>query len=51
MNAHVNHIMFSYIDHQNRMGQTCLHFAFGLGYADLGEYIVSKGANQALRNT
>ncbi len=41
----------AYIDHQNRMGQTCLHFAFGLGYADLGEYLVSKGANQALRNT
>ena len=33
------------------MGQTCLHFAFCLGYTDLGEYLISKGANETLRNT
>ena len=39
------------IDHQNRMGQTCLHFAFALGYTALGEYLISKGGSETLRNT
>ena len=39
------------IDHQNRMGQTCLHFAFSLGYTALGEYLILKGGSETLRNT
>ncbi len=39
------------IHHQNRMGQTCLHFAFSLGYTKLGEYLLSKGGSETLRNT
>lgn len=36
--------------HQNETGQTCLHFAFSLGYTALGEYLVSKGGSENLRN-
>ena len=36
--------------HQNKMGQTCLHFAFALGYLALGEYLVSKGGSETLKN-
>jgi ankyrin repeat protein len=39
------------IRHQNNMGQTCLHFAFALGYNALGEYLISKGGSQTLQNT
>jgi ankyrin repeat protein len=39
------------IHHQNSMGQTCLHFTFALGYNALGEYLLSKGGSQTLRNT
>ena len=35
---------------QNLNGQTCLHFAFGYGFNDLGEYLVSKGCNDAILN-
>jgi hypothetical protein len=38
------------VDIQNLMGQTGLHFAFGYGYDDLGNYMVSKGANDAIMN-
>jgi ankyrin repeat protein len=38
------------LDKQNSSGQTALHFAFGYNYTDLGEYIISKGANDTFRN-
>ena len=34
----------------NINGQTCLHYAFGYGFEDLGEYLISKGADNSLRN-
>jgi len=38
------------LDLQNLTGQTPLHFAYGYGYADVGDYIRDKGANDAIRN-
>jgi ankyrin repeat protein len=38
------------IHHQNNMGQTCLHFAFALGYNALGEYLLAKGGSTTLQN-
>eukprot|EP01039_Chlorochromonas_danica_P000903 gene903-984_t len=35
---------------QNLTGQTALHFAFGYGYNEAGEYLVSKGADDSIRN-
>lgn len=35
---------------QNLNGQTALHFAFGYGYTDVGEYLISKGADDSVRN-
>jgi hypothetical protein len=35
---------------QNNKGQTPLHFCFAYGYTDLGEWLVSKGANDQIRN-
>jgi ankyrin repeat protein len=35
---------------QNLSGQTPLHFAYGYGYADAGDYLLSKGADDTLRN-
>jgi hypothetical protein len=35
---------------QNLTGQTALHFAFGYGYVEVGEYLVSKGADDSIRN-
>ena len=35
---------------QNLNGQTALHFAFGYGYTDVGDYLVSKGADDSIRN-
>ena len=35
---------------QNCKGQTPLHFAFGYGYVDLGNYLVSKGADDSIKN-
>ena len=34
------------VEHSN----TCLHYCFTYGYADLGDYLISKGANDALKN-
>jgi hypothetical protein len=36
---------------QNVNGQTALHFAFGYGYNDLGDYLCGKGADDNIRNT
>jgi hypothetical protein len=35
---------------QNLNGQTALHFAFGYGYNEVGEYLVSKGADDSIVN-
>jgi len=35
---------------QNLSGQSALHFAFGYGYSDVGEYLISKGADDSIRN-
>ena len=38
------------INMQTIDGNTCLHFAYGLGYTALGDYLVAKGADETLRN-
>lgn len=38
------------INTQNSHGQTVLHFAFAYNFTDLGEYLVSKGADDSLLN-
>lgn len=35
---------------QNLNGQTALHFAYSYGYSDVGDYLVSKGADDSIRN-
>ena len=39
------------LNEQNVNGQTCLHFAFGYGFHDLGNYLISKGANDSITNS
>ena len=39
------------INIQNLVGQTPLHFAFGFGYNDAGNYLLSKGADDSIRNS
>lgn len=38
------------INGQNNKGQTALHFCFAYGYTDLAEWLISKGADDQLRN-
>ncbi len=38
------------IDWQNEKGMTALHFCFLFGHTNLGDYLISKGANTKLRN-
>jgi ankyrin repeat protein len=38
------------IDRQNLNGHTALHFAFGFGFEALGEYLITKGADNTIRN-
>jgi hypothetical protein len=38
------------INKQNCNGHTCLHFCFGYGFNALGEYLVSKGADDSITN-
>ena len=38
------------INAQTLTGQTALHYAFGFGFASLGEYLISKGADDSIRN-
>lgn len=38
------------MDGQNLKGNTGLHFLFAYGYADLGEYFISKGADHTIAN-
>ena len=35
---------------QNLQGQTPLHFTYSYGYAEVGEYLVQKGADDSVRN-
>ena len=35
---------------QNLSGQTPLHFTYSYGYAEVGEYLVQKGADDSIRN-
>lgn len=35
---------------QNLTGQTALHFAYGYGYAEVGDYLISKGADDSVKN-
>ena len=39
------------INAQTLTGQTALHYAFGYGFASLGEYLISKGADDSIRNS
>lgn len=38
------------LDAANHRGQTALHFCFALGHHELGEYLISKGADASLLN-
>eukprot|EP00595_Chromulina_sp_UTEXLB2642_P002944 CAMPEP_0196765022 /NCGR_PEP_ID=MMETSP1095-20130614/7402_1 /TAXON_ID=96789 ORGANISM="Chromulina nebulosa, Strain UTEXLB2642" /NCGR_SAMPLE_ID=MMETSP1095 /ASSEMBLY_ACC=CAM_ASM_000446 /LENGTH=648 /DNA_ID=CAMNT_0042122185 /DNA_START=1305 /DNA_END=3248 /DNA_ORIENTATION=+ len=38
------------LDVQNLQGQTALHYLYGYGYTDVGDYLVKKGANDSIRN-
>merc|ERR1712133_30044 len=38
------------INQQNYRGNTATHYAFAYGYRTLAEYILSKGADDRLRN-
>ena len=38
------------LNQANLTGQTALHFAFGYGYTEAGEYLVKKGADDSIRN-
>lgn len=38
------------INHQNFKGNTALHYCFAFGYNELGEYLLSKGANDKIKN-
>eukprot|EP00960_Hanusia_phi_P002716 80280-Hanusia_phi.AAC.2 len=33
-----------------KQGNTCLHYCFGYNYTELGEYLISKGADESIRN-
>lgn len=33
------------LDAQNKQGNTALHYCYGYGYFELGEYLINKGAN------
>ena len=35
---------------QNLNGQTPLHFAFAYGYSEVGNYMISKGGDDSIRN-
>ena len=35
---------------RNTRGNTALHYAFGFGYHDQGEYLRGKGANDSILN-
>ncbi|GMH73627.1 hypothetical protein TL16_g06244 [Triparma laevis f. inornata] len=38
------------LNKQNINGQSCLHYGFGYGFEDLGEYLIDKGADDSLKN-
>jgi len=38
------------INSQNLQGNTCLHYCFAYSYEELGQYLISKGADGTLAN-
>ena len=38
------------LDARNKQGNTALHYCYGYGYFELGEYLVSKGADERVTN-
>ena len=38
------------INSQNRRGQTPLHYCFAFGHLELGDYLISKGADDTVAN-
>ncbi len=38
------------LNKQNINGQSCLHYAYGYGFEELGEYLIEKGADDSLKN-
>ncbi len=38
------------INAQNKRGHTCLHYCFAYNYEELGEYLISKGADETILN-
>ena len=40
----------AFLNVQNSRGNTPLHFCYAYGYTELGDYLVSKGADDSLRN-
>lgn len=39
------------LNHRNNRGNSCLHFAYFFGFTELGEYLISKGADDSKRNS
>lgn len=38
------------LDAKNKQGNTALHYCYGYGYFELGEYLINKGANENVVN-
>ena len=38
------------LDARNKQGNTALHYCFGYGYYELGEYLIDKGADDRVVN-
>jgi hypothetical protein len=38
------------LDAQNKQGNTALHYCYGYGYFELGEYLINKGADECVTN-
>ena len=36
------------VNHQNHKGHTCLHYCFAYKYKELGDYLISKGADPSV---
>ena len=39
------------MNQQNHKGHTCLHYCFAYKYTELGDYLISKGADPSIRNS
>ena len=38
------------VNHQNAEGQTALHYCLAMGHNELGDYLLAKGASDAIAN-